>query len=237
MLNLDRLLRHPRSEIRRTVRASSEAVSFVRKKYFSGFVVCEVPSFDDKGHSFFKKLIAATRIYLEYGSGGSTLLAAKHVDLLVTVDSDRVFLDAVRAAVDRRAIASTFRPIYVDVGFTTTWGNPIFTRPTTGRVRRWSRYPIAPWEYLYQQAVEPDTVLIDGRFRVACALLSFLKLKRASTCNVLVDDYAENSHYNAIEEFGDLIQMHGRMAVFRKRADMDGSTCRKVFEKFCSDFR
>src|ERR1700732_3661364 len=124
--NLVRLLKHPRSEIRRSMNGLIETVSFACKKCVGDFVVSEIPSFDDEGLRFFKKLITATRIYLEYGSGGSTLLAAKHVGLLVSVDSDRMFLDAVQAALDRSTIVSTFRPIYVDIGFTTSWGNPIF---------------------------------------------------------------------------------------------------------------
>jgi hypothetical protein len=79
--------------------------------------------------------------------------------------------------------------------------------------------------------------LIDGRFRVACVLESLLHLGPNTTCNILVDDYAGRPHYKSIEEFGDLVAMHGRMAHFRRSPGLDVEKCRRVLEDFYRDFR
>jgi hypothetical protein len=225
------------SHIRASYHQWREFGLFAYRKFSSDSILTDKPTLDQDGLRIFKNLIAKTRVYLEYGSGGSTLFAAKHVELLVTVDSDRMFLKSVKSAVSQYPSMSRFWPIYVDVGFTTTWGNPLFTRPTAARLRRWSRYATSPWDYLNNEGVEPDTILIDGRFRVACALHCFLNLRASSSCNILVDDYANNLHYRPIEQFGELIALHGRMALFRKRHTMDDTCCRDAVEKFYSDFR
>ena len=97
--------------------------------------------------------------------------------------------------------------------------------------------PCAPWEFLAQHAIEPDTILIDGRFRVACALMSLLRLPSASRCLMLIDDYGDRPHYAGVLEFADLVSMHGRMAVFRKKAEFDGERCRHVLQTSQRDWR
>jgi hypothetical protein len=212
-------------------------LSFICDRYSRGFVVSENPALDEEGLRFFKSIIATTSVYLEYGSGGSTLFASQHANLLVTVESDRLFLDAVQKKLDRLSMRSTLQPIYVDIGFTKLWGKPVFTKPTERRLRRWKKYASAPWEFFRRQAIEPDTILVDGRFRVACALQSLLNLGKTNSCKILVDDYVGNAHYRPIEQFGDLIEMHGRMAVFRKRSSVDDAACREALEHFYIDFR
>jgi hypothetical protein len=212
-------------------------MSYICDRHTRGYTVSENPMFDEEGLRFFRNIIPNTSVYLEYGTGGSTLFASQHVNLVVTVDSDRLLLRVVKNKLDRLRASTTFQPIYVDIGFTKTWGNPVFTKQTEKRLRRWRNYANAPWEFFSDRAIEPDTILVDGRFRVACALQSFLNLGQASSCKVLVDDYAGKSHYRPIEQFGDLIEMHGRMAVFRKSSSADDAECRKVLDRFYADFR
>jgi hypothetical protein len=206
------------------------------KKYTRALVTSFDPYLDEAGLALFKGVISTTSVYLEYGSGGSTLLASKKTDLVVSVDSDRSYLNAIATALSDLSIKSKCELIHVDIGLAGAWGFPVFTKATEKRRERWKRYPKAPWEFLRRQGVEPDTILVDGRFRVACSLESFLNLSKTSTCSILIDDYAERSCYRPIEQFGDLIEMHGRMALFRKKATMNESACREALENFYSDF-
>src|SRR5262249_174505 len=170
-----------RSAKRRAVEAYS-LMSFLCDRYTRGLVVSEIPMFNNGGLKVFSTIIARTSVYLEYGSGGSTLLASQNANLTVSVDSDKWFLDAVTKRLDRLSTTSIYQPFYVNIGFTKLWGNPVFTEPTERRLKRWRRYASAPWEFFQRQGIEPDTILIDGRFRVACSLQSFLSLEEASTC-------------------------------------------------------
>jgi hypothetical protein len=212
-------------------------ISFLYNKCTDHLVIPSEPLFDEAGLRFFTEVISRTSIYVEYGSGGSTLLASKYAKLIVSVDSDHRFLERVKKELDKSSTISKLELVRVDVGLTGMWGYPVFTRPTVGRRRRWKRYAIAPWEVLRREAIEPDTILVDGRFRVACTLESFLNLGKTSSCTILVDDYAERPYYKPIEHFGDLMEVHGRMAVFRRKPTIEEAECRQALEHFYSDFR
>jgi hypothetical protein len=209
----------------------AKAATFVAKKHLMGYQVNPVPSFQPEGLEFFQTIIPTSIIYLEFGSGGSTILASKHVKKLVSVESDGVFKRAVERAIpqDTRAEIHLLAPY---IGVTAEWGTPVFGRPTANRVKRWKKYPSAPWPVLNGEV--PDTVLIDGRMRVACALESLLHINRHT--RLIVDDYVGRD-YRAIEQFAELIATHGIMAEFRKMADFDVQACRESLTRFYSVLR
>ena len=205
------------------------------------FDISSEPHFDDTGSAYFREQLTRTRNYLEYGSGGSTVFASKRVQLLVSVDSDAHFLAAVR---DRLAAddsvsgehrSAVTKLMHVNIGPTVDWGMPAFTRLTARRVRRWQAYPSAPWRYLQSIGQQPDLILIDGRFRVACVLESLLNLSPVSEAQILVDDYITRPHYHVIERFAE-VEMAGRMAVVRPGL-RDRSEALSVLQEYWADYR
>ncbi|WP_419738036.1 hypothetical protein [Ruegeria sp.] len=58
----------------------------------------------------------------------------------------------------------------------------------------------------------PDVVLVDGRFRVGCALATAFNIKRPVT--LLFDDYLHRPRMRAAEEFLKAPKFVGRMAIF-----------------------
>jgi hypothetical protein len=201
------------------------------------FEVPEAPFFDEQSTEFFKGVIAETRNYLEYGSGGSSLLAHRSVQNLVSVESDRRFLRAVQRKLALQPLGAETVLIHVNIGLTEDWGKPVFTKATQRRLRRWKKYAQAPWAHCRNRNLEPDLILVDGRFRVACALESLLNLRAGNPCRILIDDYISRPHYNVIEEVADLIEMQGRMAVFQQTRNMDRERCKILVERHYSDYR
>jgi hypothetical protein len=190
------------------------------------FDVPAEPHFDEHG----------TRNYLEYGSGGSTVLANRTVTNLVSVDTDASFLADVRRKLsesDRRAMAKL---IHVNIGFTVDWGFPVFNKPTRRRVRRWEEYAKAPWRYFRTIGQQPDLILVDGRFRVACVLESLLCLSPLSETKILLDDYVGRPEYNVVEQYADM-ELVGRMAVLRPRRLVDRISVRRLVREYCTDPR
>ena len=207
-----------------------DAARFVAHKHIHGYEVNPEPTFEDAGLAFFEYVIRDTSTYLEYGSGGSTILASRFVKTLVSVESDRVFRDAVE-----RALPPSTAEIHLlspNIGITHEWGTPVFGRPTPSRMRRWRKYPEAPWPALKGRM--PETILVDGRLRVACALEGLLNVGRDT--RVLVDDYV-GRNYSVIENHADLIALHGIMAEFRKKTDFDANRCRKALDDAYADLR
>lgn len=192
-------------------------ISFFLNQRVKGFEVPEDPHFvDEKAGIEFERRLRHADFYLEYGSGGSTLLAARFNKRFITVDSDKYFLRAVERKIPRKNEDHVL--LYADVGLNGPWGIPVFKSRTKARERAWASYPLAPWRHIEQnECSRPDLILIDGRFRVACALTCLQHLKDDSTATILIDDYLNRPHFQIIEDFAHLEGTAGQMAVFRSK--------------------
>jgi hypothetical protein len=194
------------------------------------------PDFDEPATTYFLAQLEQARNYLEYGSGGATILANRFVNTLVSVDCDGHRISDVRRRLAEEGRRALTRLIHVNIGLTMERGMPVFTKPTRRRVRRWEDYAIAPWRYFRSIAQQPDLILVDGRFRVACVLESLLSLSPLSNAQILVDDYADRPHYQLIERFADF-DMVGRMAVLRPRRLLDRIQVRRLVKQYSADPR
>jgi len=146
---------------------------------------------------------------LEYGAGGSTVLAAEMPGKRVwSVESDADWAAMMRGWFDAHppAHGTDVEVIHADIGPTRQWGHP---RGRNGYLR-YARYPLGPWE---RGDIVPDLVLVDGRFRTGCALAA--ALHTAAPVRLLFDDYAPRRHYHGVEAYiGPPRRMIGRMAEF-----------------------
>lgn len=147
------------------------------------------------------------KVILEYGAGGSTVLAAEMPEKTVfSVESDADFLADLRSYFTAHPPRATLHLHHGDIGPTKAWGHPL----DEDDFRQWPNYPAAIWGH--KAFVQPDLVLIDGRFRVAC----FLTTLFCSTApvRVLFDDYLDRAVYQDVEEFVRPTNYFGRMAQF-----------------------
>ncbi len=198
-----------------------------------------MPHFDSDSTPYFIERLAAANLYLEYGSGGSSVLASKMGKRFVSVDSDPYFIRSVKAKIARSetpvpCLQHTF--IHANLGLTEAWGVPVWTRPTTKRLASWRFYFTAPWEAT-QERFCPDLILVDGRFRVACALTTILHMADTKGWEILVDDYVGRPHYTVIEEFANLERTIGRMAIFKPKDGVNLDALLKSIEIHASDWR
>lgn len=169
-----------------------------------------VPHMEDTGLALLGEHLAGVRVYVEYGSGGSSVMVAQAgVKRIYSVDSDKQFLKAVKQRLlndgvpRRRYIA-----IYADIGPTREWGKPV----DESHIKAWPNYCAAPWRKLLKTGERPDLVLIDGRFRVACFLITLLMAPRG--CVILFDDYVNRPEYHVVERYLQPMRLAGRMAEF-----------------------
>jgi len=155
---------------------------------------------------------AEAKVILEYGSGGSTKVAA-HMPgkYIMSVESDRAWARALRAALDEPGFVSRAVIHHVDIGFTGPWGRPLDDRAW----RDYHAYPNSIWDQPWFR--HPDVVLIDGRFRTACLATVLLRAERP--VRVLFDDYGVRPLYHQLEDVIKPVQMVGRMAEFHVEPD------------------
>jgi hypothetical protein len=200
-----------------------------------GFDPPDTPFFDAASTSPFTKLLENAKQYLEFGSGGSTILAGRLGIDTITVENDRFFAKAVMKKLSPSAKNHMIVPY---VGLTQHWGYPLFTKHTPRRLARWRSYVDAPFEYLQHATAQfPDLILVDGRFRRACALASCMHAQRAGAkTTICVDDYSGRPEYISLEHKLGKPIMHGRMAMFHVDSSTTLVTSEVVFDA-CKDFR
>lgn len=162
------------------------------------------PHMDPPGVDRFRNEISKATNYVEFGSGGSTVLVDRKHIRAISVENDRFFARAVSS----RLTSGMVRLIVVNMGLTVEWGFPHF--PSERKARD---YVTAPWT---DKGAFPDFILVDGRYRVACALESARRAHAAEASAVLMfDDYASRPYYHAVENLLGEPEMAGRAAIFR----------------------
>lgn len=194
------------------LRALWRAFKLRQSSWSSGIEIPDQPAFDPEFEDLFREKIQQAKYYLEFGSGASTVLAAQAGVEAICVESDRKYADAVLKKVGSEAPVTI---IYSDIGLTEEWGYPVFTRPSNAKHDRWRNYTEKAFSQISRSGKFPDMILVDGRFRVACALASAFHAKKAEANAALyIDDYVGREHYKQVEDFLGTPLIVGRTACF-----------------------
>lgn len=201
----------------RAFRIALKAPGILIRQRLVEYDVPSLPHFDsEETTQWFMHKLADSKMYLEFGSGGSTCLAAKIGVRFVSVDSDQYFLSGVKRKIMREGLYREEEQVFrhADIGLTVGWGKPlIIGELSPDRLEKFKNYSNFPSE-IGGKFQFPDLVLVDGRFRVACALKTFKVLQNQNNWLLLVDDYTNRPEYHELLEFGILHGYVGRMAVF-----------------------
>ena len=166
------------------------------------------PYMEQEGLSYFKETLNHSSCYLEFGCGGSTVYACNETknENVISIDTDAEWIQKVR---EETRGAVKLHLDYVNLGEVGEWGIP----KSTSQYRDFWKYSTAPWKKANELNVVPDTVLIDGRFRVACFLYSLLSARVGTT--IIFDDYFNRPHYFVSEKYCSVELRAGRVAVFK----------------------
>eukprot|EP00438_Fugacium_kawagutii_P033183 Skav219797 [mRNA] locus=scaffold147:107136:107717:- [translate_table: standard] len=181
---------------------------------------------------FFRTELSKADAYLEFGVGGSTALASTFPNLKCYkgIDSSKKWIEKVSKEENiAKAIEKGVAELkHVDIGETGYLGYPADN--TT--FAQWPKFSDEGFGKCHTRA-KHRMVLVDGRFRVACFLKVLLGMnqKWASKTHMLIHDY-NRKDYHAIEEFADLIEIHGRLALFKKKSDVDHKSLKEATLKF-----
>lgn len=185
------------------------------------------PHMTDAEVSLFKAQLHGCRLLLEFGCGGSTVFAAHSgVTVITSIDSDKVWLDNVAATPEVAAIQ--FTPVFVDIGQTGAWGVPT----DASSARKWPAYFTGVWNTL---PAAPDVVLVDGRFRVACALAALLHCPPST--RLVIHDFWDRPHYAPALEFLECIDRIDNIGAFTAKIGLDFRRLAIVLAEHVLDYR
>ncbi len=183
--------------------------------------------------AYLRDRLTKSQCFLEFGAGGSSMLASElNVPKIFSVESDKAFAGAVEFAVRASTTKSAYSMSVVDIGKTGQWGTPV----NTDRMRHWPKYSLQIWDTLKASGDTPDLVLIDGRFRVACALASLIFCRDHTT--IMIDDYSKRvKRYGIVANFTKNMVMIDRMAVFEADPGRDKLQIAIELARFVNDER
>lgn len=155
----------------------------------------------------------ATRM-LEFGCGGSTaLLLRANTGALLSVDSDAAWL----ARVATQHANPRLVQHHADIGRTGEWGWPVESCEPLTAWRYWG----APWVAMPQA----DFVLVDGRFRIACALAA-----HGRAAMVAVHDFwPRRAYQDALAPFFEVVGSAGTLALLEPRGAEGLEAARQAF--------
>jgi hypothetical protein len=154
--------------------------------------------------------------YLEYGIGGSTVLATQRsLQSIIAIDSSVEWIGKVKADIEKCTYSGNINLLHANLGPTGDWGYPIDEL----MLKNWPQYYASPWIAYRNLKLSPDLILIDGRFRTPCFLYSLLHCKPGT--RILWDDYLNRPEYHFVENILPPQGLVDDMAIFTVSENAD----------------
>ncbi len=180
----------------------------------------------------YQRLLASRPAVVEFGMGGSTVLAARRDGGVVhSIESDTSWVHAVSRDPDvRRGIDN--RRVYLHhahIGKTQYLGYPA----DESQAVRWPRYYTGIWDRVRPEDI--DMVFVDGRFRVASALTAVAHCRADAL--VVIHDFWSRDSYHCVLEFTDVLDRADDLAVLRVKPSADWRSLALVLQKHALDCR
>lgn len=171
-----------------------------------------------------ERFLDSASSYVEFGCGGSTVLACqKSLQFVVSLDSSHDWIAKTWRACQRNGKLVP-QMIFADIGPVGEWGRPV----DESCKHRWPIYSAAVWDI--PQAEDADFFLIDGRFRVACFLETILRCRADAV--VAIHDYPERREYHVVEQFARPLMTTDSLTAFVPRAGMERAKVQAMLPMF-----
>ena len=157
----------------------------------------------DGDDSLFKEIIRETNLYGEYGCGLSTDWVLRNSKIMVhSVDTSLEWVQITKNKNNKYLQRLNIK--LIDLGEVGDWGRPINYNNSD------IFYNYTDWIWKLPQT--PNTVLIDGRFRVCCFLTSLKNAKQGT--KIIFDDYCNRPYYHIVENYIQREDTYGRQCLF-----------------------
>jgi hypothetical protein len=173
----------------------------------------------------FERLLRCANKVMEYGCGGSTILAASlgHCHVF-SVESDPAWLSKVKAepVIDDATAIGRVSLNYVNIGPTGAYGVPL----DEDCRHLWPRYAELPWT----NRSDYDLIFVDGRFRVACVLQAVLRAPGETL--IAVHDFWDRPHYHVVLPFLEWKESCRTLGVFQRRREIDRASVQALIDEY-----
>ena len=166
----------------------------------------------------FDKRIKNSHVYLEFGMGGSTFrVLQKSSARVYALDSSSEWISLMREYRQIRKMEKKERLslFHVDIGPLKGWGRPI----DNSHKEKFPNYSSDIFNLIKKDCI--DTVLIDGRFRVACALKTIIECYQNKNLQIIIHDFWNREEYHILLIYLDSIEQADSLGVFKIKDNID----------------
>ncbi len=166
---------------------------------------------------------------LEFGAGGSTLEMLRRGFRVTSIESDRFFAKKLNKVAMVNFGVSPVK--YINIGVTGIYGFPASRLNLYNRLRgRFRNYVNQVLKGSY------DTIIIDGRFRVATFMKAAILLEKKPTL-IVIDDYKFRNEYHVLEEILKFEGEIGEMAYYYSKSIPDLKSAHRLLDMYVRDPR
>ena len=174
------------------------------------------PHLSKNDKQMFYKYLDKSKIYFEYGSGGSTYQASlrNNIIKIYSVESDKEWLNILQQRITSNNVIYFFNEMNVEPN---TWG---YHGSNSTQIQH-INYSNNIRKLTLEEQQRIDLILIDGRFRVACCLKCFEIIN--TDCFIAFDDFLDRPQYNVVLDYYDIVENtnDNRMVILQKKKCID----------------
>ena len=166
--------------------------------------------------ALFNKQIRNSEVYYEFGMGGSTFHVLKNSNACVySIDSSKEWIQLMKEYFYiRRMEKSRLKLFHVNIGRTKKWGFPSDNSQA-------NLFPEYSSELFRKADKVADTILIDGRFRVACTLKAILEYYNHKNTRYIIHDFWNRPEYHIVLKYLNEIDSSDTLCVLKIKDIVD----------------
>jgi hypothetical protein len=173
---------------------ATESIKYATSKHMYKFA--QRVMMGEKELDLFDRMLSKGSVYFEFGMGGSTLFASEHPNLkhITAVDASSEWVEKVRKeeSIGADIRSGRIQLEFVDIGPVGEFSMPLESNPE--KERNYSRAIVGA------QPI-PDVVLVDGRYRPACLMMTLLEAMRQNwtRLTIMMHDYNRAKYQDVAE--------------------------------------
>jgi len=184
----------------------------------------------------FLEYISGAKVYLEFGSGGSTVATLMHSTAQVySVEASSEWICSLRKKfeiIEKSEKEGRLQLIYADIGNVGNWSYPVKEEIETNK-EKFSNYHKHIFSQ-HPQIKQADIVLIDGRFRVACCLQILLEMSKNTT--IIIHDYWVRPEYHILKKYVTYIDGVDKSMVCKRKMGVSDNDILTEYEKYIYEY-
>jgi hypothetical protein len=171
----------------------------------------------------FVSAVLGVVFYFEWGAGGSTFRACKNgAGKVVSVESQKMWIEEVKQYEAVKIHPDiTFHHIDINAGN--------MGRPENNNKK--DNFPT--YSAVIDKYDDIDVVLVDGRFRLACACKAVIN----GVQSILIHDFTSRTHYHDILPYVEIVSQTGTLVEVRPKEGLDIDALNALYESAKYDYR